>query len=146
MSDTTLRLVPGGERYELKGKRIAMGLGSDDEIDPGGLVRLVAAPQLVCKLVAFVVDYETATAFELVNFTVGRNCQMITADPIPLEPFGHDLEGFPAAKAIDLTEASFASLLDFDACPVGVDMAFELRNRSKNPTRAALVAICDVVQ
>lgn len=146
MSDTAIRLVPGGERYELKGKRMAMGLASDHEIDPGELVRLVASPQLVCKLVAFVVDLETAKAFELTNYTVGRNCQMITADPIPLEPFARDLQGFPAANAIDITDARFASLLDHDACPVGVDMAFELRNRSKVATRAALVAICDVVQ
>lgn len=129
-----LSMKAGGQLIELDGRQMWMGLASEVPIGGGDTQLFRVRPQQLGRILALVVDRQTAERFELCDLRIGRNSQFLSSSPIPLALFATDVEGFPNMGELKFHDEKYRELVDLEACPVGCDVEFDVQNVSDKPT------------
>lgn len=134
----TVRLKPGDEPVEVSGQRLLLGLSTPGPVPPGMTADIVVTPQLSGLITAWLLDKNTAEAFDLEDFRIGKNSQLVTADPISLAAYAAaPAEGssWPDMREIQIAEDRFREIVDLDRCLVGLNVIFRVKNVSGVPLR-----------
>ncbi len=107
------------------GRRMAIGYQAQCAV--GATVTITRQPQLVFCARSLVVSRMTAKDFELVDIQVGRNSAFINHDPIPLDAFGVDLDGYTDALKLEFCDMKPAPMIDVDICQISQTLALVVR-------------------
>jgi len=108
------------QRQPTKLRKYPMGIKGDADTVAGAVVNVVRRPQVPIKLERLIVSSSVTDSFEINDVKIGKNSQLVSADPVPADAFG------PGAFQVELAG---------DTANVGHDILVSATNYSGAPKR-----------